>query len=328
MSWPAAFHPCVVSCKTADKFRAAVMPTRDARHYSLVDSPAYTAAEYAANLSNFRRRLESIARWCQRMGVLAIFVVPPSNDAGWDPNRSFLPAETPRAARDEFAREFLAAGDLEDSRPAQAVARYRRLLSQQPTFAETHYRLGRLLENAGAWEEAYECYVRARDFDGLPSRCVTAFQDVYHEVAARHDCLVVDGQALFHAIGPHGLLDDHLFQDGVHPSLRGHVALAQGVLDAIQASGALGWPKAQPSRRVDVAECAAHFGLEAADWRAIADMSCVAQYVGASVRVRSPPAAGKTARVGRCPQAAGSRRSTGVDRPAQSRDTTRGSSRN
>ena len=275
---------CGLLRKTADKFRAAVMPTRDARHYSLVDSPAYTAAEYAANLSNFRRRLESIARWCQawvcwRSSSCRRRTTPAGTRTGRSCQRK------PRGRRsDEFAREFLAAGDLEDSRPAQAVARYRRLLSQQPTFAETHYRLGRLLENAGAWEEAYECYVRARDFDGLPSRCVTAFQDVYHEVAAHHDCLVVDGQALFHAIGPHGLLDDHLFQDGVHPSLRGHVALAQGVLDAIQASGALGWPKAQPSRRVDVAECAAHFGLEAADWRAIADMSCVAQYVGASVR--------------------------------------------
>ena len=58
------------------------------------------------------------------------------------------------------------------------------LLKSQPGFAETHFRLGLLLERAGAWDEAYEHFVKARNLDGLPIRCTTAFQDVYHEVAA------------------------------------------------------------------------------------------------------------------------------------------------
>ena len=124
----------------------------------------------------------------------------------------------------------------------------------------------------------------ARDLDGLPIRCMTAFQKVYHEVAARDDCVLVDGQALFHAIGPHGLLDDHLFQDGMHPSLRGHISLAQGILDALRARGAWGWSGGPPAPRIDIAECAAHFGLRSTDWPKIADASFVFQYVGVSLR--------------------------------------------
>ena len=87
--------------------------------------------------------------------------------------------------------------------------------------------------NTGAWAEAYQHYVAARDLDGMPMRCLTSFQQAYHDVAARHDCAVVDGQAVFHAIGPHGLVDDTLFHDAMHPSLRGHIALASEILDSV-----------------------------------------------------------------------------------------------
>jgi tetratricopeptide (TPR) repeat protein len=274
---------CSLIRETADRFRAAVEPARD-RHNPLVDSPAYTHGEYVTRLGNFRRRMEAIAGFCDRIGTLAVFVVPPANDAGCEPNRSFLPAETPRAAREAFAREFLGARDMEKSNPATAVLLYQSLLESQPEFAETHFRLGRLLERAGAWDEAYEHFIKARDFDGLPNRCMTDFQNVCREVAARHDCVLVDGQALFHAIAPHGLLNDYLFQDGMHPSLRGHVALAQGVLDALLARRAWRWSSGTRAPRINIAECADHFGLSAEDWRVVADSSCASQYFGGLLR--------------------------------------------
>ena len=89
---------CGLIRETADKFRSAVPPP-PSLHNPLVDSPAYGAAEYAARLADFRRRLEAVASYCDRIGTLLILVVPPGNDAGFDPNRSFLPPQTPRAAR-------------------------------------------------------------------------------------------------------------------------------------------------------------------------------------------------------------------------------------
>ncbi len=178
-----------------------------------------------------------------------MLVVPPSNDAGFDPNRSFLPAETTRDEREAFARDFLAARRSEDSQPARAIKLYRTLLDRQPGFAETHYRLGLLLDHAGAWDEAYRHYVAARDLDGLPMRCLSSFQQVYRDVAAKQQCILVDGQELFHAIGPHGLLDDHLFHDAMHPSLLGHIALAQGIVDALSRGGHLAGQREHPSKR-------------------------------------------------------------------------------
>jgi hypothetical protein len=88
-------------------------------------------------------------------------------------------------------------------------------------------------------------------------------------VARRHDCILIDGQSLFHAIAPHGLLDNSLFHDAMHPSLRGHIALAEAVLQALQARHAFGWPDRVAPPVVDPARCAARFGIDRKTWEHI-----------------------------------------------------------
>jgi hypothetical protein len=257
---------CALIRETADRQREETGPRKNSLP-PVVEVPVYTPAELRALRDGFQRRLDAIAVFGARIGALVVLVVAPSNDGGFDPNRSFLPAETPRPAREAFARDFLAARQSEAAEPARAVGLYRTLLDRQPGFAETHYRLGVLLDRAGAWDEAYRHFVAARDLDGMPTRCLSSFQESCRAVAARHHCILVDGQALFRAIAPHGILDDHMFQDAVHPSLRGHVALAQGILEALYARRAFGWPEGKPSRELDPARCAAHSGLEPKDWQ-------------------------------------------------------------
>jgi lysophospholipase L1-like esterase len=243
------------------------LPPEPKDRRNLIDLPAYTRVEYTALLADFHHRLEAIVKYGQDLGALVVLIAPPGNDAGYDPNRSSLPAATPRSEREAFGRAVLAARRLEARDLIAAVAEYRRLVAAQPTFAETHYRLALLLEQSAKWDEAYQHYVAARDLDGYPQRILTAFQEVYREVAARHDCILIDGQTYFHSLGHHGLLDDDLFQDAMHPSLRGEIGLAQAVLHALQARRAFGWPSDHPAPIIDPGRCAAHFGIVAADWR-------------------------------------------------------------
>jgi len=152
------------------------------------------------------------------------------------------------------------------------MRQYRELLSRQPSFAEAHYRLAKLLEQASAWDDAYRHYVAARDLDGYPMRCLTSFQQAYRGVAASHSqsCILIDGQSYFRAIGRHGLLDDEFFQDAMHPSLRGQIALAQAVLHALHDRRAFGWPEDSPAPVIDPARCAARFGIDRSAWKDIA----------------------------------------------------------
>jgi hypothetical protein len=262
------FSPvCSLIREGTDKCRLALPPSRARRE--LVDVPIYTRVEYEMLRDDFGRRLEAMVSYAERVGALPILILPPSNDAGFEPNRSFLAAGTPWSQREAFRRAFLDARRLEATDPAESMKRYRVLLARQPCFAEAHYRLAKLLERASAWDEAYEHYVAARDLDGYPMRCPSPFQQAYREVAARHGCILIDGQSYFHAIGLHGLLDDDLFQDAMHPSLRGQIALAQAVIAALYERRAFGWRDGVPAPAIDPGRCAAYFGIDGNAWEYI-----------------------------------------------------------
>ncbi len=267
----------------ADVCRVAVLPPGNA-HPPFIDVPAYTPADFEARLDDFRRRLAAIAQYGNKVHAQTVLVIPPGNDGGFDPNRSFLAPSTSRAEREAFEREFGIARQTEDSDQARAVEMYRKLLARQPGFAETHYRLGVLLSRARAWDEAYQHFVAARDLDGFPMRCVTAFQETYREVAAQYQCILLDGQSLFRAIGHHGLLDDHIFHDAMHPSFVGQVALAQNILDALYARQAFGWSAGRLPSEINLADCAAHFGFEVKDWKTLCEKGAMFYYATIPMR--------------------------------------------
>jgi hypothetical protein len=89
------------------------------------------------------------------------------------------------------------------------------------------------------------------------------------ELAARHGAILVDGQAVLRARHPHGLLNDDLFNDAMHPSFEGHVALGEAVLSGMKERGAFGWPPELPAPSIDLAECASHFDVTAATWKEV-----------------------------------------------------------
>jgi lysophospholipase L1-like esterase len=261
---------CGMVRENIEKCRIAIPPPLEGNR-DLIDTPAYTSTEYATLLVDFRRRLDLLVSYAEKLGALPVLIIPAANDGGFDPDRSFLPAATPGREREAFRRDFLAAKQLEHSEPAAALAAYRALLARQPGFAETHYRLAQLLEREQAWEEAYEHYAEARNLDGYPLRMLTPFQDAYRDIATQHRCILIDTQTYFHAIGRHGLLDDFLFQDGLHPSLRGQIALAQRVLQALRDREAFGWPDDKPAPVIDPSECVKRFGLGRAEWQWISN---------------------------------------------------------
>jgi lysophospholipase L1-like esterase len=244
--------------------RVASAPARVTR--TLVDSPSFSRQQYDEQLLNFRRRLEAMVVFCQRSAIITVLVIPPGNDAGFEPNRSVMPPETPRVEREAFAAALSEVKTWESTDPERSLTRYRSLIAQQPGVAEAHFRLARLLERLGHNSEANAEFVLARDLDALPMRCLSAFQDVYRDLARRYDVILVDGPASLRARNPRGLLDDTLFNDCVHPSVEGQIALSEAILAGLNARGAFGWQKLVKAPAIDLKECADHFDVSAAAW--------------------------------------------------------------
>jgi hypothetical protein len=252
-----------------------------------VDSPCCTPAEYAAILADYRLRLDGLLDDCDAAGILTMVVVPPSNDGSFDPNRSILPPETSRAEQRAFIARLEEVRHGEEADPARAIEGYRRLIAEQPGFAETHFRLARLLEAAGSFGEARDEYIRARDLDGLPIRCPTPFLEVCRELGRRHHCIVIDAPRLLALACPHGILDDRMFNDVHHPSLNAFVTMARDAIRQLKGRGAFGWPEDVPAPRFTMADCVARFKIDRDVWLSICKGSHLF-YALTAVSVRDP----------------------------------------
>jgi tetratricopeptide (TPR) repeat protein len=268
---------------TLDSYYGEKTPPLDSTR-AFIDHPAHSPEEYRFLCEDFAMRLDAFADYCTQIQALPIMIIPGANDGSYEPNRSVLDGSTPADARSTFEQEFQAVRAAEAGNPEASIAKYRRLARQHPEFAETHYRLARLLAAAGKWDEAKGHFVLARDLDGFIMRCPSPLREAYRTAARRHGALLVDSPRVLARFAPHGILDDYLFHDAQHLNLRGIVALANDVLAQLKERRALNWPESIPAPRVDIEECARHFDLDARKWSEICRRSASFYVRTATVR--------------------------------------------
>lgn len=249
--------------ETIERQTIELPPLKEVR--SLVDRPICDVLARDEVRTVFTRELETLVTWCERAGAVPILIVPAGNDAGFDPDRSVLAASTRKAERQAFAAAFEQNKKREADHPNAAIEGYKRLIDRQPLFAEAHFRCAHLLAAKHLIKEAKQEYAKARDLDGLPMRCPSDFQQAFFDVARkRSEVVLVDGPRVLTKLSPTGLLDDHLFHDGHHPSFRAYLALAQEALDQLSRCGRFGLAEAELPA-LDPAETAKHFELDRPD---------------------------------------------------------------
>jgi hypothetical protein len=245
-------------------------PPLAGRHH-LIDPPICGAWEKAEIVAEFGRRLEAIVAYCERIGALPILIVPPANEAGYEPSRSTLPPDVPKSEPDRLAAEFAHARGEESRDPAASAARYEAILARHPQFAEAHFRLARLLEHRGRFGLAAEHYLAALDCDGLPIRCPAALRAAYVQVSQRHPaCVLIDGRREMAATSANGLIGDEMIQDTHHPTLRGYVTLASAVLRALAQRPSFEGRLAV-TLPLDVQACGARFAMGPDQWATVCE---------------------------------------------------------
>ena len=260
-----------------DKQQSGIIPALNSSAIeSVVGRPLRAPFEVDVLFADFQRRLEAIVAYCEQIRCLPILIIPPGNDA-LGPSQSYVRPETRVNARRDFFRRLDEVRAREQSNPAGAIESYRDALAEQPTHAQTHHRLARLLESAGEFSGANRHYVLARDYDGLPMRCHSRLEAAYRTVAEHHprSAILVDGPAVLLARSRHGILDNQLFHDNVHPALTGHVALAEAVLSGLKQRAALGWPASAPALVLKPSRVAADFNVDAAAWATVCNRTAV-----------------------------------------------------
>jgi hypothetical protein len=257
---------CVLTYEAVARHRLGGPPPRLNRH-RMIDAPACTPSEYLERMTDFRLRLDALAAYCRQVGAVAVMIIDPSNESGFEPNRTVFSAPPTPERREELTARFDRARESETASPLESEGLYRALLREAPEFAEAHFRLGRLLERARKFDEAREHFIRARDLDGFPVRCTSEMAGAYRDAAARHGSILVDGPAVLRERSRHGILDDELFHDAHHPSFAAQVGLAQAIMDDLYRRKDFGLgADGSPAPIIDPAACAAHFNVNADTW--------------------------------------------------------------
>jgi hypothetical protein len=261
---------CSLAYEIISKNRLDRPPSLALRH-QIIDPPLCSDVEFAEIRDDFRRRLDAIVSYCGEIGALPILMVPPANEAGYEPGRSTMASSISADERRRVSDEFRRARSLESTDPGASEVAYATILERHPGFAEAHFRLARLLERQSRLSEASTHYLAALDNDGLPVRCPAPFRSAFLDVSERHPgAILIDGRRELIAVSANGLIGDELIHDTHHPTLRGYLALSGAVLrelDRRQVFGR-GHEFALP---LDPAVCAAHFGMNAERWRDVCD---------------------------------------------------------
>jgi hypothetical protein len=252
---------CRLVYELVSKNRLDSPPFLGGRH-QLIDPPLCSPSETAEVLADFNARLEALVTYCDQIGALPILIIPPANEADYEPSRSTLPAGVSQSERHRLVREFQEARGYESALPARSQLLYREILDRHPSFAEAHFRLGRLLLGKNQISEARRHFSEALENDGLPIRCQAPFRDAYKRVAARHPgCLLIDGREELMRASPIGLLDGHVIEDTHHPNLNGYVILAGAILRELLERRVFGGDL-RFSLPLDPADCRDYFQID------------------------------------------------------------------
>jgi tetratricopeptide (TPR) repeat protein len=122
----------------------------------------------------------------------------------------------------------------EEGNRAEAIGRYLRAEGIDPEYADLQFRLGRCHWEQGNFQEARECYLKARDLDALRFRADSRINEIIRRVAsdkARDGVFLADAEQEIAASSPYGTPGKELFYEHVHLRPLGNYVVARTFLD-------------------------------------------------------------------------------------------------
>ncbi len=193
------------------------------------DSEMHRAVE-----KNFRKNLLDMRYAARKKGVPIFFCTPVSNRSGCAPMISLHDQLFDVAADGREWERYLTYGDtsFRTGDWKRAATEYGRALEMDPTWGETHYRLGLLALEEGRIGDARKAFSKALLHDALHLRACDPLLDIVREVAGdRKDAGVrlVDTARRFDEESERGVTGTDLVFEHVHPNGKGHYLIASEI---------------------------------------------------------------------------------------------------
>jgi tetratricopeptide (TPR) repeat protein len=179
---------------------------------------------YHRGVEQFRDNMTAALCRYRDEGIPVFVGTLASNERDQPPFVSVLDATTDREAWEQTLAEVQHNIDRNDL--AAARTSLDRLLEIDPGSADVHYLLGRLLREAGRYQQAREAFRRARDLDVLRFRAPEELNTVLRQVAEMCGATVVDTQSRLAAAAQDGIIGSEVMLEHLHPNVDGYFLMA------------------------------------------------------------------------------------------------------
>ncbi len=221
-----------IDCALASQF-SALWRIRE-RGRRLFDHVLVSDQLKAARLDRFRTRLEQLSQFCRRERIETLWFVPAASESGYPPDRSVLRRGTGAGEREELELLYNHGLELEARREwLTAAAAFGTAVKLQPEFAEFHFRLASCLLQAGQSEAAGPHFQQALELDQHPVRAQSAYRDAIRRIALAGNSAVIDAAAVLRPHTSGQILDESMFLDDVHPTLKATCLLGEAAAEQI-----------------------------------------------------------------------------------------------
>ena len=170
---------CRLAYEIISKNRLDEPPPLSGRH-QLIDPPQCSPAEAEAIRVDFEGRLEALTAYCERIGAVPVLIIPPANEADYEPSRSTLPAAVSQQERATLGARFRRGARARSARSGRKRASATRRSSiairalPRRTIGWPAYSSAR-----ATIEPPRDHYQAALDHDGLPIRCPAPLRAAY-----------------------------------------------------------------------------------------------------------------------------------------------------
>ncbi|MEK6239153.1 MAG: hypothetical protein N2C14_30925, partial [Planctomycetales bacterium] len=180
----------------------------------------------------FQANLKRMTRLAARSGVPLILVNPVTNLKDCPPFKIESSAELSGDDRARFNANLQQARQIQDDLPEE-IRLVREALALDGRHGGAWFHLGKCLEEAGRFTEAKAAYIRAKEEDVCPLRCLEEMHEIILETAKRSAAGFVDARVLFEELSENGMPGEPHLVDHVHPGIHGHQLLADALMEEL-----------------------------------------------------------------------------------------------
>jgi tetratricopeptide (TPR) repeat protein len=187
---------------------------------------------------HFSRNLDDILGVAENAGCPVVLSTVASNLRDCAPFASLHRKAMPPDRKAEFDVLFPVAITNESAGNIEtAMAKYRRAMALDDSFAEVDFRLGQCLLRQNNIAEASKAFSKARNNDALPFRADSMINELIRQAAARHQDRKVrlfDAEGLLERFAEQGAPGAEFFFEHVHLNFAGNYRLARAMGEVIE----------------------------------------------------------------------------------------------